>query len=100
MVDIQSWVSTQGQSLLFIYGGRDPWTATAFDLGSAQDSFILTVATGNHGSLIGDLAPADLATAVAAVGRWSGVPAISPRPLTERVRDPLDNDRYRRRGRR
>src|SRR6185369_1541285 len=75
MRDVQNWVSTAGKSLLFIYGRRDPWGAGAYELGSAQDSFRLWVATGNHGSSVAQLAAADKAVALDAISRWSGVTA-------------------------
>ncbi|HZJ55118.1 MAG TPA: S28 family serine protease [Myxococcaceae bacterium] len=73
MRDIQSWVTTQGSRLLFIYGEIDPWSAAAFELGQAADSFRLVAPGGNHLSGIHDLAAQDRAAALEALGRWAGV---------------------------
>lgn len=73
MVDIQDWVSAHGQRLMFIYGGLDPWTAAAYGLGSAQDSYFYMVPGGNHGARIVQL-PADQQQAArATLNRWMGV---------------------------
>jgi hypothetical protein len=75
MDDVQSWVSTQGSELLFVYGEYDPWSGGAFELGQASDSFRLVVPQGNHGAGIGDLAPEDRTIALDALERWTGVQA-------------------------
>ena len=73
MRDIQSWVSTQGTRLLFIYGEIDPWSAARFELDQATDSFRVVAPGGNHLSAIRDLAPQDRSTALDAISRWAGV---------------------------
>jgi hypothetical protein len=70
MVDIQNWVKTSGQRLMFIYGEFDPWSGGAYDLGNAIDSFKFVQAGGNHGSTIGGLAPADKEMALSTLERW------------------------------
>lgn len=85
MDDIQSWVSSEGSQLLFIYGGNDPWSAGAFDLGSATDSFLFTAPGLNHGASISDLAADDRATALDALSRWTGIELAA----SARLRSPL-----------
>jgi hypothetical protein len=82
MPDVQSWISSSGSELLFVYGENDPWTAGAFELGNAFDSFRLTAPEANHGAGIYQLEPGDLAVAEDAVLRWAGLfdSAASPRP--------------------
>jgi hypothetical protein len=70
----------EGSQLLFVYGQWDPWTAGAFELGAAADSFRFVAPGGTHGSAIADLTMADRATAYAALARWTGV-AVAPLPL-------------------
>jgi hypothetical protein len=77
MIDISTWVTTEGKSLLFVYGENDPWSAGAFELGGASDSFRLFVPDGNHSSEITDLLPADREVALRALEAWTGVvPAV------------------------
>jgi hypothetical protein len=78
MRDVDAWVRTYGERLLFVYGANDPWSGGMFELGDAQDSFRFIVAEGNHGSLIRRLAAADSDTALAALQRWTGVAAKLP----------------------
>jgi hypothetical protein len=70
MVDIQDWVKTSGQRLMFIYGEFDPWTGGAYELGSAMDSFKFIQPGGNHGSSIGGLRAADKEMALSTLERW------------------------------
>jgi hypothetical protein len=73
MMDIDTWVRTQGHRLMFIYGEYDPWTAGAFELGSATESHKLIAAQANHGASIMDLSEADRMAAEAALAAWTGV---------------------------
>ncbi|APR75811.1 putative secreted tripeptidyl aminopeptidase [Minicystis rosea] len=97
MQDVGAWVASEGSRILFIYGETDPWTAGAFDLGGAKESYELTMPAGNHSANILGLVPADRDTALAALEAWSGVkplaksmilpPRFSP-PLRFRPRKP------------
>jgi hypothetical protein len=73
MEDIDSWVQSEGERLLFIYGEHDPWTGGAFELGGAEDSYRLTAPGRNHGAGIRDLVAADQEIALGALERWTGV---------------------------
>ncbi|WP_437324887.1 S28 family serine protease [Sorangium sp. So ce381] len=83
MEDVARWVATEGSELLFIYGENDPWSAGAFDLGAAVDSYRYFAPGENHGAHIGGLAPADRDAAVATLARWAGVPRslVTAQPL-------------------
>jgi hypothetical protein len=78
MRDVQTWLRTEGRRVLLIYGQYDPWSAGAFELGAAEDSFRFDVPEGNHRSKILRLAEPDRSKALDAVSRWSGVPASPP----------------------
>ncbi|NUP43381.1 MAG: aminopeptidase [Streptomyces sp.] len=80
MRDIDSWVRHDARRMLFVYGQNDPWGAERFRPGKgSRDSYVYTVAGGNHGSNIGQLAADEKAKATAAVQRWAGVePAAKP----------------------
>jgi hypothetical protein len=83
MPDVQSWVSQQGERLLFIYGGFDPWTAAAYELGgaSARDSHLFTVSGGNHGARIQQLPVAERDRAISLLKGWTNRLSLPPRPL-------------------
>lgn len=81
MTDVQNWISTNGNSILLIYGQNDPWTAGAVELGNATDSYKFIAPNGNHGSSIANLASADASMATAAVMRWAGMAAHAKRAL-------------------
>ena len=77
MPDVANWVETEGQRLLFIYGENDPWSAGAFSLGAAGDSFRYTVPAGNHGSRIVQLGATDQAQALETLARWANAPVTT-----------------------
>lgn len=88
MRDIDTWVKTKGNRLLFIYGQWDPWTAGRFDLGLATDSLMLFREEGTHGSSISRLSTQDRDTAFAKLAAWTGV---TPQPLSNaRTRDEIE----------
>jgi hypothetical protein len=75
MPDVQAWVKTSGDGLMFIYGTNDPWSAAEFELGAATDSFLYEVVDGNHGASIARLAEPARGQATATILRWGGLSA-------------------------
>lgn len=71
--DVAGWVASEAERIIFVYGEYDPWTAGAFDLGSARDSHLFVAPEGNHGSKLLDLAEIDQTTAFDALATWTGV---------------------------
>ncbi|WP_026196830.1 S28 family serine protease [Sciscionella marina] len=76
MPDIDLWVRTQSQRMLYVYGGYDPWSAEPFDCGlggAARDCHRYYVPGGNHGSSISQLPTAQRTKAESLVRAWAGV---------------------------
>ncbi|MFI7313629.1 S28 family serine protease [Streptomyces hygroscopicus] len=81
MRDIDRWVRHDARRMLFVYGQNDPWGSERFEVGKGtEDAYVYTVAGGNHGSNIAQLAAAEKARATAEVQRWAGVSPTS-KPL-------------------
>ena len=80
MADVAQWVAAEGERLVFIYGQFDPWTAGAFDLGAATDSFIFVDPGGTHGALISTLESEDQEAVMDALFRWTGIEPAQPTP--------------------
>jgi hypothetical protein len=80
MPDIEQWIATEGDRLMFIYGEYDPWTAGMVELGDATDSFIFVDPGGTHGSHIRTLESEDRDAALAILQRWTGVTPVMPTP--------------------
>ncbi|GAA4437447.1 S28 family serine protease [Actinokineospora soli] len=72
MLDIDHWVRTRADRMLFVYGENDPWGAEAFTP-SGHDSLRFTAPGANHGANIAALTAADRDAATAALLRWAGV---------------------------
>ncbi|MEV0531719.1 S28 family serine protease [Kitasatospora sp. NPDC050463] len=74
MRDIDRWVKHSAERMIFVYGQNDPWGAEPFRLGwGSEDSYVYTVAGGNHGSNIGKLKADESAEATAKVLEWAGL---------------------------
>jgi hypothetical protein len=81
MAGVDRWVREQGESLLFVYGEDDPWSAEPFRLGEGTtDSVVLVEPRGTHGASIAGLRPRDRRVALEMLGRWAGVQATTARP--------------------
>ena len=76
----QAWLAEAGERVILVYGGADPWTAGAFDLGHAEDSARFDVPDANHGAILSDLPPAQRERALAMLQRWTGA-ATPPSPI-------------------
>ncbi|MET0414902.1 MAG: S28 family serine protease [Actinoplanes sp.] len=76
MIDVDVWVRTAAERMLFIYGENDPWGAERFTP-SRRDSALYVAPGANHGANIARLSPGDAAEATAMLRRWAGVPATA-----------------------
>jgi hypothetical protein len=76
--EVQLWLATRGERIMLIYGQNDPWTAGAFQLGHAKDSFRFDVPGGTHGASITDLPEPQQADALGVLARWTGVQPLAP----------------------
>ncbi|MFD0277872.1 S28 family serine protease [Kitasatospora sp. NPDC127111] len=74
MRDVDRWVRTRGERLMFVNGAADPSVAEPFRLGDgSRDSYLFQVPGGTHSARIAQLPPADAAAAAATLRRWAGV---------------------------
>jgi PS-10 peptidase S37 len=78
MKDVSNWLGTQGERVLFVYGQTDPYSAAAFDIGSAKDSFKFFAAGKNHSAALVDLVETDRSVAFDALERWTGKTPVLP----------------------
>jgi hypothetical protein len=95
MIDVDLWVRTAAERMLFIYGENDPWSAERFTP-SKRDSALYVAPGANHGANISQLTAADAAAATAALRRWAGVPAtFAARQFADLPLDDMLGDRRR-----
>ena len=91
MIDVDLWVRTLSQRMMFVYGENDPWGAERF-VPSRRDSALYVAPGANHGATISRLAPADAAEATATLRRWAGVPSGAAGAQERRPAAPLPFD--------
>lgn len=60
MPDIDQWVKTLGDRMIFIYGGNDPWTSVAVELTGQTDAIRIIQPGSNHGQTIRTLTEQEL----------------------------------------
>jgi hypothetical protein len=94
MADVDFWVRTASQRMLFVYGENDPWGAEQFTP-SRRDSAVYTAPGANHGANISRLNPADNAAATAMLRRWADVPAAAALSASDVPLDDMLADRRR-----
>jgi hypothetical protein len=95
MIDVDLWVRTASERMLFVYGENDPWSAERFTP-SGRDSALYVAPGANHGANISRLSAADAAEAMAALRRWAGVPAtIAAKRSADLPLDDMLGDRRR-----
>lgn len=86
MPDIQRFIATDADHILFLYGQWDPWSAGAYQVGGAKDAAAFVVADGNHNSELFDLQGEARTTAFARLAAWTGVTPDPNRVLTRKRR--------------
>lgn len=73
MHDVDQWVRSEGDKILFIYGQFDPWTAGEFPVSeTGKDVYKYFVPKGNHGANLSKLPPAEISLAVNMLANWLG----------------------------
>ncbi|MFB4282357.1 MULTISPECIES: S28 family serine protease [unclassified Nonomuraea] len=79
MLDVDRWVRTRSERMLFVYGENDPWSAERFTP-SGRDSYLYVAPGSNHGASIARLTEADRAAATATLRRWAEPPLAQRLP--------------------
>ncbi|HRI65652.1 MAG TPA: S28 family serine protease [Polyangium sp.] len=87
MNDISNWLDAEGERILFVYGENDPYSAAAFDIGAAKDTFKFFAPGENHSALILDLVETDRSVAFDALERWTGKAPVVPTGQALEIRE-------------
>lgn len=78
--DIYSWLQTQGNNIIYIYGTDDPWTAGAIELTGATNAIKILQSGENHRIKIADLDNPDLV--YNALEEWLGIEIQTTKKLS------------------
>ena len=76
MQDINNWVQTEGDKIIFIYGENDPWTIAQFEISTLDVLKIINPATKHETSLY-DLSPSDKNLIIEKLSDWLDYREIS-----------------------
>ncbi|MDH4272773.1 MAG: hypothetical protein OEW18_12450, partial [Candidatus Aminicenantes bacterium] len=79
MQDVIPWLQTQGQRIIYIYGGIDPWTAAAVEPAAGLDVLKIVQPGANHSVKIRDLDQKGLV--IETLERWLNMTIDSSRLL-------------------
>ncbi len=78
MPDMISWLQSEGDNIIYIYGGNDPWTAAAIELTGQTNAIKIVQEGANHGVDIADLTEKNLV--INTLEEWLGVDVQTPIP--------------------
>jgi hypothetical protein len=70
---INRWLRYEGKNFIYIYGGNDPWTASAVELTGTTNSLRMIKKDGNHRTKIQDLSPEQQSVVARTLEEWLGV---------------------------
>lgn len=93
MRDVDTWVRSNADHMLFVYGSDDPWGAERFRVGRhAHDSYVYTAPGMNHGADVAGLTPDQRDKATARILDWAGVAdtAVQANPASAKPLAPYD----------
>ncbi len=93
MREVSDWLKNESQTILFVYGEYDPWTAGAYeDVRVEGDNHRLDVAKKNHGAQFIDLKGEAQALAYQKLRSWLNIEAEAPQQpdfVREANKDPI-----------
>lgn len=93
--DILQWVQTQGNNIVLLYGGADPWTAGAIELTGQTNAIKLTRPGASHRVRLANFPERD--QVMATLGQWVGLDLLARTvwPTTApALRDPREGELF------
>lgn len=79
MQDVLQWLQTEGDSIIYIYGGQDPWTAGAVELYGQVNALKIVEPGANHSLRIAGLSNREIV--IQTLEKWLGIPVQTPAQL-------------------
>ncbi len=76
MTDIKNWLMTEGNNIIYIYGGNDPWTAAAIENTGSTNSIKIVQPGADHSVRLADLDEASLVYST--LEEWLGISINGP----------------------
>ncbi len=70
MEKVIPWLQNQGNRIIYIYGGKDPWSATGIELTGKAEAYKFVKPDGNHRTRIADLMQDEQDTILSLLKKW------------------------------
>ena len=70
---ILPWLQTQGANIIYIYGGNDPWTASAVEPYGTTNALKIVKPGGSHTTRISNLPPDQRERVLSTMEQWLGI---------------------------
>ncbi|MCX6555659.1 MAG: hypothetical protein NTZ12_11715, partial [Candidatus Aminicenantes bacterium] len=83
MIDINSWLQTNGSNIVYIYGANDPYTIAAVELTGQTNALRIIQPNANHRVKIAALSERDLV--LRTLGDWLGISLSASASAWERA---------------
>ncbi len=74
MYSVYTWLRDHGSNIIYIYGEKDLWSATAMELSGKTNALKLVHKGGSHGVRIRDLSPEQQKVLYSALSQWLSLP--------------------------
>jgi len=82
MYNVYTWLRDHGSNIIYIYGEKDLWSATAMQLSGKTNALKLVNKGGSHRTRIRDLTQEQQAAIYEALKEWLNLPSIEPAKLS------------------
>lgn len=78
--DIAQWLGTEGDSIIYVYGADDPWSAAAIELSGSAEALLVMEPNANHSVRIQTLS--NPGAVYEKLGQWLGIELSTQPPVT------------------
>jgi hypothetical protein len=83
MQDIENWLQTEGNNIIYIYGADDPWTAAAIELTGQTNALKIVQENTNHNITIDKLD--DPGLVYSKLAEWLNIEITGPKSIISRI---------------
>ncbi|NNK80886.1 MAG: hypothetical protein HKO93_05270, partial [Flavobacteriales bacterium] len=68
--EVEKWLDSSAEDMVFIYGENDPWSATGYEPTGENNLYRFVIENGNHRSRVAHLSPKELKQFKDSINLW------------------------------